>query len=153
MMSKIDFMYNRSALDLSFSQQTRVISLNHLRITCYSHRSWCNCRFDCYKMFQRPTLDSGQRGEANIMGPDVFDQAIRTLLDEQSFLSVRKIAKRTCIPITTVWWLLTNSHGFIVKHFCWYLTNRIMQNWQQGYRCQTNSWQSSVRLSIKNDDN
>jgi hypothetical protein len=95
------------------------------------------------------TPDSGQRGEANIRGPDVVDQAIRTAFDEQPFSSVRKTVKKTCISTTPVWWRLTNSIGFVMKYLCWSLTNWTMQNWQQGYRCRTNSWQSSFQLNTK----
>jgi hypothetical protein len=35
-----------------------------------------------------------------ITGPDIIDQAIRRVLDEQPFSSVHKIAKRTYIPMT-----------------------------------------------------
>jgi hypothetical protein len=32
---------------------------------------------------------------------------------------VRELAKRTCIPPTTVYWRLTSSIGFVVKHLHW----------------------------------
>jgi hypothetical protein len=147
---KFNIMHNGPALDLPISRQAKVINFNYLQITCCSPRFWCNRLLGYYKIPQGAAMDSGQRGEANIRAPDVGDQAIRTALDEQPFSSLPKITKRTCIPITIVWWRLTNSISFVVKHLRWYLINWTMQNWQQKYIWQTNSWQPFVRLSIKN---
>jgi hypothetical protein len=35
--------------------------------------------------------------------PDFIDQAILAAFDEHLFLSVQDLAKRTCIPPTTIW--------------------------------------------------
>jgi hypothetical protein len=51
--------------------------------------------------------------------PDVVDNAILEALDQTPFASIRKLAKATCIPRTTVWRRLTESLGFIVKHLHW----------------------------------
>jgi hypothetical protein len=85
-------------------------------------------------------------------GPDIIDQAIWTTLDEYLFSSMHKISKRTYIAVTTVCWWLTNFIGFVVKYLRWSFTHWVMQNGQQGWKCQTNSWQSSVRLNTKGDN-
>jgi hypothetical protein len=116
MTCKFDVMYIRPAVDLSLFRQTRVISLDHPRTTCCNPWFWCNRRLGCHKIPQGTALDSGQRGEANIRGSDVFDQVIRTAFDKQLFSSVHNISKRKYIPTATAWWRLTNSIGFVVKH-------------------------------------
>jgi hypothetical protein len=82
MISEFDVMRNGPVLDLLLSRQAKVISLNHTRITCCNHQSWRNRLPDCHRIPQGTALDSGQRGEVNIMGADVIDQTIRAAFDE-----------------------------------------------------------------------
>jgi hypothetical protein len=49
----------------------------------------------------------------------IIDDAILDAFDKQSFSSVRKLAKLTCIPNTTVYRHLTRSLGFVVKNLRW----------------------------------
>jgi hypothetical protein len=53
------------------------------------------------------------------MDPDIFDQRIQIALDEQSFSSVVKITKRTCIQIIIGLWRLMSFIDFVVKHLHW----------------------------------
>jgi hypothetical protein len=51
--------------------------------------------------------------------PDVIDKAILQALNQIPFASVRELAKSMCISRITVWWRLTGSLGFVVKHLYW----------------------------------
>jgi hypothetical protein len=64
-------------------------------------------------------MHCGQGGDHKIGRSDVVDQIILTALDENLFLPMRNLAKRTCIPITLVLQWLTNSIDFVVKHLRW----------------------------------
>jgi hypothetical protein len=138
-------MPNGPAFSFALFRRARVTSLNYLRITCCNRRSGLNRLLDWYKIPHGTALDSGQRNEANIIGLDIVDQATRTALDEEPFLSVRNIAKRTCVSATTVWSRLTNFFDFVVKD----PSKRTTQHLQQRSGCQMNSSQSSIGLSTK----
>jgi hypothetical protein len=49
----------------------------------------------------------------------VTDDAILDALQQQPFSSVSELAKLTCIPRSTVHQHLTQTLGFVVKHFRW----------------------------------
>jgi hypothetical protein len=49
----------------------------------------------------------------------VTDDAILNALQQQSFSSVRELAKLTCIPRSPVHRRLTRRLGFVVKHIRW----------------------------------
>jgi hypothetical protein len=51
--------------------------------------------------------------------PDVIDNPILQALNQIPFASVQKLAKSMFISSAIVWWRLTRSLGFIVKHLHW----------------------------------
>jgi histone-lysine N-methyltransferase SETMAR len=54
-----------------------------------------------------------------IEGADAIDQAILQALDEAPFASLRQLAKRILIPMTTIRYHLVNRMGYKVKHSKW----------------------------------
>jgi hypothetical protein len=102
----------------AFSQQVMISSLGYLRITYYNLRFRCNHVLYYHKLLERSAIHCGQGDDHKFGESDVIDQTILTAFDEYSFLSMQNLAKRTCIPPTTVWRWLTHFIGFVVKHLC-----------------------------------
>jgi transposase len=65
---------------------------------------------------QFPAISSEPSDESPTI---ITDDSILDALDKQPFSSVRELAKLTYIPTTTVYWHLTRSLGFVVKHLHW----------------------------------
>jgi hypothetical protein len=62
---------------------------------------------------------TGKAEKTEMKTQDVVAQAILAVLEELPLSSVRELAKRKCIPPTTVYRRLTNSMRFIVKYLRW----------------------------------
>jgi hypothetical protein len=59
------------------------------------------------------------REDREIQGPEAIDNAILQMLDEQAFVSLRQIAKRILIPMSTVRYCLVSKMPYTLKHCKW----------------------------------
>jgi hypothetical protein len=59
--------------------------------------------------------------EPDLGAADTIDNTVLQALDEQHFASFRQIAKRTLIPMSTVWYCLVNNMTSKLKHCKWIL--------------------------------
>jgi hypothetical protein len=57
--------------------------------------------------------------EPDLGAADTIDNTILQALDEHTFASLRQIAKRTLIPMSTVRYRLVNMMAYKLKHYKW----------------------------------
>jgi hypothetical protein len=62
-------------------------------------------------------VENGERHSESF--PDVTDDAILQVLNQNAFASVQELAKCISIPTTPGWRRLTRYLGFVVKHVHW----------------------------------
>jgi hypothetical protein len=116
---RLNVRHNGPMLNLSLSQQKGTFSSRNSWWTCAGPRLRCLCILDGNFLPARVSLDDWE-GRVTIRRPfDIIDNAILQTINKIPFASVQELAKSMCISTATVWWGLTRSLGFVVKHLHW----------------------------------